>query len=82
MIEKTRDLKFKKHLQTVINTAGLLFAQVKCHMDSSLIARGLLKSEVEKNSIYRLVRLCLDMFQDQAEYSGVKLIFQNDGQDY
>jgi len=55
MLEKVSDLKYKKHLKTVVNTAGLLLAQVKSHMDSSLRERGLLKSQIEKGSIHNIV---------------------------
>jgi hypothetical protein len=78
MVEKVTDSNYKKHLQTVVNTAGLLLAQVKSHMDSSLRERGLLKSQLEKESIHNVVQVCIDMLQDQAGYCGVELVFERD----
>lgn len=61
MFEKVSDPKYKNYLKTVMNTAGLLLAQVKSHMDSALRQKGLLRSQLEKGSIADVVHSCVEM---------------------
>ena len=61
----------------MVNTANLLYIQVKSEQEKEEIAKSQITPVLEEGFIFYTVRSCIEMLRDQATHNGVELVFEH-----